>query len=528
MKSNKDYSEVLDLSEDFTEQEVLSHYTSKNNELLQQYTNAEISYKDYQSLCKQLERAKSKALRYAYKEATKAAKTDDGYESVQKSSVGKKVAVATTAVVTAGAIAVSSFFMGRGFEKKHPSVLNTNETYTQETVSPNEVNTTVATEPATEPTTEPTATENKEEGKRAIVSFGDITNKDEVTKRATALADQLGGAGVINMSTNEPFTVDELIDITEYINGAFIPASDGEASARWNDFINFCLMDSELTIQFANVNGIVWGDIEDEDWENTLENNDLKNLKELQKTTPKINVVDNMLYGDASVAAYNYLKMFESKYQEMLYSYDQNKIDDIYWDLTYSLTRLRVNGEYTFNWNNEEYTVTMNDFSGVDKINTGNILQYYVFMYQTIHSKYEKAIRQSDGTTSLECVDDPSSDKYTYFYEPGEIHGDTVEDSEERIGYHDENVTIDYDANFTEHKYLETTEFYNAAANEETILKEISLDDEGYLFLIGEQSEENFSLVNLVNTVNNAIRNYVEKDLDYYHNTFNRTLRKTK
>ena len=524
MKSNKDYSEVLDLSEDFTEQEVLSHYTSKNNELLQQYTNAEISYKDYQSLCKQLERAKSKALRYAYKEATKAAKTDDGYESVQKPSVGKKVAVATTAVVTAGAIAVSSFFMGRGFEKKHPSVLNTNETYTQETVSPTNASTASTTEPATEPT----ATEEKDSSKCAIVSFGDITNKDEVTKRATELADQLGGAGVINMSTNEPFTVDEIIDVTKYINGAFIPVSDGEASARWNDFINFCLMDSELTIQFANVNGIVWEDIEEENWENTLENNDLQNLKELQKTIPKINIVDNMLYGDASVAAYNYLKMFESKYQEMLYSYDQNKIDDIYWDLTYSLTRLRVNGEYTFNWNNENYTVTMNDFSGVDKTNTGNILQYYVFMYQTIHSKYEQAIRQSNGITSLECVDDPSGDKYTYIYEPGETIAETVNDSEERIGYHDENVTIDDKANFSEHKYFETTEFYNAAANEETILKEIAIDDEGYLFLIGEQSEKNFSLVNLVNTVNNAIRNYVEKDLDYYHNTFNKTLRKTK
>ena len=235
-------------------------------------------------------------------------------------------------------------------------------------------------------------------------------------------------------------------------------------------------MDSELTIAFANVNGIDWDNIEDPAFLEALRNTDLPNLQRLQQNTPKIEIVDNMLYGDVSVAAYNYLKMFETKYQEMIYSTDQKLCDDIYLDLTYSLTRLRVNGEYTFTWNDETYTVTMNDFSGRDKVNAGNILQYYAFMYQTAFSKIDEAKKTEFGNSVYAGIDDPSGDVYTYTYVPGEVHGDTVEDSEHYIGYNDENISLDSSVNYAEHKYFETTEFFNAICYSGLRLEDIALD----------------------------------------------------
>jgi hypothetical protein len=310
-----------------------------------------------------------------------------------------------------------------------------------------------------------------------------------------------------------------------FICGAYIPEVEAEAYSMVNDYLNFCLMDSDLTIAFANVNGIDWNSIEDPAFLEALKTTDLPHLQNLQQTTPKIMIVDNMLYGDVSVAAYNYLKMFESKYHEMIYSTDQNLCDDIYLDLTYSLTRLRVNGEYTFTWNNQTYTVTMNDFSGRDKVNAGNILQYYVFMYQTAFSKIDKAQKNDLGYSVYNGIDNPSGDEYTYTYVPGKVVGETVEDSEHYIGYHDENISLDDNVNYADHKYFETTEFFNAACYEGLRLEDIALDDDGY-FLLGDQQAKNFSTINQINSINAALSNYYAQNLDYYNQTFNKTLTK--
>lgn len=378
---------------------------------------------------------------------------------------------------------------------------------------------------STEQTEAVEETKAQEEVKLMVANYGNISDEALVTQRATNVANQLSDAGVINMNTGMPYTVDEIIKVTKFICGAYVPEVEAEAYSMVNDYLNFCLMDSELTIAFANVNGIDWDNIEDPAFLEALKTTDLPNLERLQKSTPKIMIVDNMLYGDVSIPAYNYLKMFEAKYQEMIYSTDQKLCDDIYLDLSYSLTRLRVNGEYTFTWNNETYTVTMNDFSGRDKVNAGNILQYYVFMYQTAFSKIDEAKVNEIGNSVYNGIDDPSGDKYTYTYVPGEVHGETVEDSEHLIGYHDENISLDESVNYADHKYFETTEYFNAACFEGLRLEDIAVDDEGYVFLLGDQPAQNFSTLNQINSINAALANYYAKGLDYYNQTFNKTLK---
>ena len=439
----------------------------------------------------------------------------------------KVLATAGCVVVIGGSIALG-WFLHNAFDKKADlnNVVGV-EAVIEETQNPNysteaPTETTIPAETAT-PTEE---TKEVEEAKPMVMNYGDISDTDLVQQRATNVVNQLSQAGVINMNTGLPYTVDEIIKVNQFICGAYVPEVEAEAYSMVNDYLNFCIMDSDLTIAFANVNGIDWNSIEDQELLNALKNTDLPNLQRLQETTPKIMIVDNMLYGDVSVAAYNYLKMFESKYQEMIYSTDQKLCDDIYLDLTYSLTRLRVNGEYTFTWNNEQYTVTMNDFSGKDKINAGNILQYYVFMYQTAFSKIEEAKMNELGNSVYNGIDDPSGDKYTYTYVPGEVHGETVEDSEHLIGYHDENISLDDSVNYADHKYLETTEYFNAACYQSISLEDIALDDDGYIFLIGNQEGENFSTMNQVNSINAALANFYAKGLDYYNQTFNKTLKK--
>lgn len=542
--NSKDCFELLGVPADYNgddfEQVIYSAFASKVTEYSEKKQNGEISVAEYYQMYDQLLEAKNTLIN-SKKNATPtpAPVSPTGAQEAKKtksagSGAFKKFLVATGVVAVIGGSIALGWFLNEQYDKN--AALNSNVVGIETTIGENEnkvdehenetkPSETVSSTEATEEN-DKNPEETKEEVKPMVVNYGNISDEALVTERATTVANQLGEAGVINMNTGMPYTVDEVLKVSKFICGAYVPEVEAEAYSMVNDYLNFCLMDSELTIAFANVNGIDWDNIEDKAFYDALKNTDLPNLQRLQETTPKIMIVDNMLYGDVSVAAYNYLKMFESRYQEMIYSTDQELCDDIYLDLTYSLTRLRVNGEYTFTWNNEVYTVTMNDFSGRDKVNAGNILQYYVFMYQTAFSKIDKAQINEAGYSVYNGIDDPSQEAYTYTYVPGKVHGETVDDSEHLIGYHDKNISLDDSVNYADHKYLETTEFFNAACYNGLRLEDIALNDEGYVFLTGDQPGQNFSTINQINSINAALANYYAKGLDYYNQTFNKTLTK--
>ena len=530
--NSKECYELLGVPADYNgddfEDVIYSAFAAKITEYSEKRDNGKITTAEFHKYYDQLTTAKNTLIN-SKRTAPVTPSNETGATPARKTkSAGgnafkKGLAVVGAVAVIGGSVALG-WFLNDHFDKKaalNNNVVGIETSYVSETQEQTQ-ETTESTE-ATEATEE---TKEAEEVKPKVINYGNISDETLVTERATNVAEQLSAAGVINMNTGEAYTVDEIVKVTKFICGAYVPEVEAEAYSMVNDYLNFCLMDSELTIAFANVNGIDWDNIEDEAFLNALKNTDLPNLERLQETTPKIMIVDNMLYGDVSVAAYNYLKMFEARYQEMIYSTDQKLCDDIYLDLTYSLTRLRVNGEYTFTWNDEEYTVTMNDFSGKDKVNAGNILQYYVFMYQTAFSKIDEAKLNELGNSVYNGIDDPSGDEYTYTYVPGEVVGETVEDSEHLIGYHDENISLDDSVNYADHKYLETTEFFNAACYEGLRLEDIALDDDGYLFLLGDQEGLNFSTINQINSINAALSNYYAKGLDYYNQTFNKTLQK--
>ena len=513
MKTNE-YCELLGIdiktiNKDNLEDVVTDAFERKIVELYYQMSDNGLEMDDYEAKLSELKEAKDYLLENGII-------LDDEVDE-KKSGLGKKIAIATGAVVVAGAIAIGSFFAGMGYEKAN-AALSTQVGIQQSIDETKNTEETIESTQSTEATEETKETENK---KVLVQNYGDISDEKLVEERTAKVVKQLTDAGVINMSTGLPFTSEELIKVNQFMAGAYVPSEEAEAYSMVNEYLNFCLMDSQLTIAFANMNGVDWDNLKENDPEyyNALKNTDLPNLVKLQETTPKIMIVDNMLYGDVSIAAYNYLKMFETRYQEMIYSTDQKLCDDIYLDLTYSLTKLRVNGEYTFEWNNETYTVTMNDFSGKDKINAGNILQYYVFMYQTAYSKVDEAKLNEAGNYVFNTLDEPSGDKYTYTY----VVGKTLEDSEDLIGYNDKNISLDDSVNYADHKYLETTEYFNAACYGNS-LEDIALDDEGLIYLVGNQQGENFSTMNQVNSINAALSNYYAKGLSYYNQTFNKTL----
>lgn len=358
-------------------------------------------------------------------------------------------------------------------------------------------------EPSTEvETQEVKETEEKEDNKEEqskdetngkVQFFGDARDDKLVTERATKLVEQLNGAEIINLSTGTNYTVDEIKTLILFMNGAYVPENDAQALGMVDEYLNFCCMDSALTVMMANYNG--------------GEDSFKSEVERLQGCTPKISIVDNMLFGNCK--GYGYLKWFENKYQEAIYTTDRDKIQRIYRELSFSLLYLKEGKGYTI----DGVTYTMNDFSGLGNINAGNILQYYAYMFQPLNTVMSD-VKETDPNTGVE---------YTYFTDKN------THESYYRFFNEDLSLDRDNEDEYASYEEGDLLSYYNAMCDEETLLSNIAYDDSGYMKLIVSDEEANFSKVLQINTINMALHALYIQDQSYYDELYNNNiLRKTK
>lgn len=123
-------------------------------------------------------------------------------------------------------------------------------------------------------------------------NYGDASNDEEVRERAQIIYDHFhnmnvryGYLAIFNPYTESEYTIQELMDIIKYINGAYIATDSADAERvndLWFEFMNSITSDPYLVehINFvaddADVSGITEEDIEAH--ENVLENLDLSIL----------------------------------------------------------------------------------------------------------------------------------------------------------------------------------------------------------------------------------------------------------
>ena len=80
---------------------------------------------------------------------------------------------------------------------------------------------------------------------------------------------------------------------------------------------------------------------------------------------------------------------------------------------------------------------------------------------------------------------------YTYTYVPGEVHGDTVSDSEHLIGYHDKNISLD-DMTLDEYKAISSVfeeDIYEAISLKTCVEKRLTKGAPGHAVMLEEIKE---------------------------------------
>lgn len=283
-----------------------------------------------------------------------------------------------------------------------------------------------------------------------MVNYGDPKDSALVTQRATQLSKELINSGLYNVRTNAPYTTEEIKSLIGFINGVYVPANETEA---------FTLVDYYLDLALAPLNSehLLYA-VQYQGGEDSFKDT----LQDKINNYHKINFVDNMLFGDSTVGPY--LKWFENQYNKMICTTDRAECKKIYETMIQSLADIVYGDGYLLD--GKRYKEQ--DFLGLDKINSGNVLQLLVYMMEPLKTE---AVKETYTVNNKYLSAKP-----------------------------DEQKTIVY--------YDDIVEHFNALCANDLI--EAGLDDKG---LLSNKKGENFSYINQVNTVNQALINvYAEKN----------------
>ena len=462
------YYDVLGVNQNATKDEIIKAFAKAKSNIFNQKSKNEISDAEYVDRLKEILSAYDVLIddekRASYdemlvnelnsqKKQEKQKKQNTGATEEKQPKKNKGLAAITAAVVACGlALSVIAGMWNEAYLKRHNGSNPGSSTTDDAKDDPKEEST--LTSSIEEQIAEITQGESNNNNVTMttvpeMVNYGDPNDSALVTQRATQLSKELIDSGLYNVRTNAPYTTEEIKTLIEFINGVYVPANETEA---------FTLVDYYLDLALAPLNSehLLYA-VQYQGGEDSFK--DI--LQDKINNYHKINFVDNMLLGDSTVGPY--LKWFENQYNRMICTTDRAECKNIYENMIQSLADIVYGDGYLL----DGKIYKEQDFLGLDKINSGNVLQLLVYMMEPLKTETVK-------------------DTYTI----NNKYLSAKPEEQKAVVYYDDIV-----------------EHFNAlCAND---LVEVGLDDKG---LLSDKKGENFSYINQVNTVNQALINDYAKN----------------
>ena len=477
--------DTLGVSQTATTDEIVEAYATKKSELYTKHSNREIETSDFIDRLDELNKARetltdaTKRTTYDNEIALRSTGAELGARPRRKTHPALTALTACLLTVAIGGSALGGFAFGQYQARKDMDSSLAQASISGEVVpgkstptpTPSETEQQTETEKETETEQQTEAkTETEPETQAPVVDStvpeminrGDAKDDKLVTEQATELLNEMNAAGLYNIGTNAPYTVDELKTLIQYMNGAYKPQNEDEAYTLVNEVLNFAVapLNSEHVLFAVQYQG------GEDSFKDTVQGY-IDNFH-------KVNIVDHMLFGNT--AAYPYLKWFEDQYNAMLCTTDRDECAKIYDSLMQSLADMVYGDGFTL----DGKIYDKNDFLGLDRVNSGNVLQILVYIMEPFR------------TTKTQ-------DTYTV---------------------HNKLISANPEENQSTVEYLKITEHFNAMCEDD--LSKIAVDDDG-LLLIDQPDGKNFAYINQVNTINRALMEYYGKD-NAYTNVYQKSL----
>ena len=192
---------------------------------------------------------------------------------------------------------------------------------------------------------------------KEVKNYGDASNDDEVRERATMVWDaihqvneEVGGIMLFDVDTGKEYTVEKIMDIIKYMNGAYVAKDGAEAKKINDDWINF-------NVSFLNDGNLIehvayhsYSDVVTED--------------DVKKHTNILELVDlgHLLMGDSGNGPF--IEWLGDQIKAMYTTTDRDEAIRIYNEISLALTAVVEGNGYVINGVN----YTIEDFSDVNDL----------------------------------------------------------------------------------------------------------------------------------------------------------------
>lgn len=195
-------------------------------------------------------------------------------------------------------------------------------------------------------------------GTVTVQNYGDIKDAALVQERATKLLDEINKAGMTNLTTGLPYTLEEIQTLILYVNGEYVPDTEEEATDLYTEFLNFICAPINIDhtlIQVAYLGG-------EESFKGTVEG--------YIQDQHRPDIVSAFIYGETYAAPY--LQWLQNKFYDMRYTTDRDEATRIFNEVFQSFADIMKGDGFVL----DGVTYTEGNILGLDKVAVSNM---YIF-----------------------------------------------------------------------------------------------------------------------------------------------------
>jgi len=205
---------------------------------------------------------------------------------------------------------------------------------------------------------------------REVKNYGDASNDDEVRERATMVwnafhkvNEEVGGIMMFDVDTGKEYTVEKIMDIIKYMNGAYVAKDGAEAKKINDDWINFMVVFLNDGNLMEHVTYHSYSDVVTED--------------DVKKHTNTLEMVDlgHLLMGDSGNGPF--IEWLGDQIKAMYTTTDRDEAIRIYNEISLALTAVVEGNGYVINGVN--YTIKdfsdVNDLVFITEVEIGQVLR---------------------------------------------------------------------------------------------------------------------------------------------------------
>lgn len=196
--------------------------------------------------------------------------------------------------------------------------------------------------------------------------LGNASDMKQVAERAEEIQSQLGTLNVINQNTGVPYTDAEITAIIQFINGAYLPKTDAEAFVMVDNTLNFVtsIINTPKTLNMVQYQGnsdVITRDMVEAD----------------AKTAPF--KFSSLVMGQSN--GYDVILLLDDAYEALATTTDKDQFKKVHNKTYQALANLMYGDGLVINGK----TYTIKDFEGLGNQGEGNVLNMLMYIIPVYH-----------------------------------------------------------------------------------------------------------------------------------------------